>query len=247
MQFTLLAYALLAFTPPAATETLRILTWETKPFFYLENDKPAGIEYDILRYFADVRGQKLEIRWVENFDELLPMLERGEADIVAAMLAITPERQARSDFAAPYFPVRLVLIEPAGQKTKDLESLARVKVATVVGTTYEALLSTIPKVELVYADSEREMFELVASGKAQALVTDSSVALYLLEEFDSLQMGISLTEEQQYGFAVAKGSSLKEALSEHIQKLKASGIYFHLLERHLGAKAVDAVKAGRVR
>jgi membrane-bound lytic murein transglycosylase MltF len=84
VRFTLLAYALLTFTHPTAIETLQILTWETKPFFYLDNDKPAGIEYDILRYFADVRGQKLEIRWVENFHLLERHLGAKAVDAVKA-------------------------------------------------------------------------------------------------------------------------------------------------------------------
>jgi len=45
----------------------------------------------------------------------------------------------------------------------------------------------------------------------------------------------------------AKDSPLGKALSEHINRLKASGIYFRFLERYLGSKAVEVVKAGKVR
>ena len=88
------------------------------------------------------------------------------------------------------------------------------------------------------------MFEMVASGEVRALATDSS-SFWLLEEFPSLKAGLALTEEQQYGFAVAKGSPLRQAVSAHIEQLKASGIYFRLLEKHLGAQAAEIVKTGK--
>jgi ABC-type amino acid transport substrate-binding protein len=238
--------AWLALSPTAPSDTLRILTYEARPFFYRQDDEPAGLEYEILRFFAEARGHELQIRWVASFDELLPMLEQGEGDIAAAMLTRTPERQARFDFSESYFPVRVVLVEPAGQKTSDLGSLSG-PIATIAGSIQEELLSDLPGVKFVYARDEREMFELVASGKARALAVDSAIAFPLLKEFKSFEIGIALTETQHYGFAVSKGSGLKEALSEHIRKLKASGIYFRLLERYLGSQAVEAVKAGNVR
>jgi ABC-type amino acid transport substrate-binding protein len=87
----------------------------------------------------------------------------------------------------------------------------------------------------------------LASGEVRALATDStdSSAFWLLEEFPSLKVGLALTEEQQYGFAVAKDSPLRQALSVHIKQLKASGIYFRLLDSHLGAKAVEIVETGK--
>lgn len=247
MRFLPLLLAFLFLAATAFAETLRVLTSGTKPFFYMENDQPAGLEYEILRYFAETEEKELEIISVERFDEILDMLERGEGDIAAATLTVTSERQARVDFTTPYFPVRVVLVEPVGQTAENLESLSGSRLVTMRGTTYEEILSAIPDVKLLYVEDEREMFEWVASGRARALAVDSPVAFRLLEEFNSLRLGMPLTEEQHYSFAVGKGSPLKKALSEHIAQLKASGIYFRLLERYLGSRAVEVVKAGRTR
>jgi polar amino acid transport system substrate-binding protein len=160
-------------------------------------------------------------------------------------LTITPERLERVDFSEPYFPVRVMLVERAGQTAKDLASLSGSTVATIKSSVYEKLLSDIPGVKLVYAGDQNEMFEWVASGKARALATDSPIAFRFLEEFDTLQLGLPLTEEQHFGFALAKGSPLRKALNEHIARLKGSGIYFRLLERYLGAQAVEIVKTGK--
>jgi polar amino acid transport system substrate-binding protein len=247
VRYLLLPLVFIVVGPASSAETLRILANDTEPFFYLEDGEPAGLEYEILRYFAESREQDLEIIWVERFSEILPMLERGEGDIAAATLTITQERLERFDFSESYFPVRVMLVERDGESAEDLESLSGSSLATIRGATYEKLLSAIPGVKLIYAESEKEMFDWVVSGKARALATDSAVAFRFLEEFDTLTLGLSLTEEQQYGFAVANESPLGKALSENINQLKASGIYFRLLERHLGSKAVEVVKAGKVR
>jgi ABC-type amino acid transport substrate-binding protein len=107
------------------------------------------------------------------------------------------------------------------------------------------LLYEIRGVEIVHAGSQEEMFEWVASGKARALATDSPIAFRLLLEHDGLELGLPLTPEQHFGFAVAKGSPLGVSLSEHIKRLKSSGIYFRLLERYLGAKAVEIIQTAR--
>jgi polar amino acid transport system substrate-binding protein len=235
----------LACVKPQASEPLRVLTSDIEPFFYVVNGEPAGLEYEILLYFARSLGRELEIEWVEPFEELLPRLARGEGDVAAATLTITPERQERFDFSAPYFPVRTMLVEPQGRESPSLDSLAGETLVTIPGSVYERILSTVPGVKLVRVSSEREMFELVASGRARALATDSPIAFRYLKDFPSVRMGIPLTEEDFYGFALRRGSPLTSALSKHVVELKESGIYFRLLERYFGKEAVEIVRAGR--
>jgi ABC-type amino acid transport substrate-binding protein len=246
-RLVLLCLGLLFAGSVLAAPPLRILSYKTYPFFYLDNGQPAGFEYELLKLFAQGHQRELEVRWVEVWDDILPMLERGEGDILAATCTITPERQAQVDFSEPYFPVRIVLVEPRGQGSKDLQALAGATVATIKGTTYEEVLSAIPEVKFVYAETERALFELVAAGKAQALAVDSPVAIVLLREFGGMEFGISLSEEQHYGFALRKGSPLKAELSELIRQLKISGTYYRLLERFFGSLAVEVVQAGRDR
>lgn len=222
-----------------------MLTSDIEPFFYLDEGKPAGLEYEILSYFARGMGRELTIEWVEPFEELLPRLERGEGDVAAATLTITPERLERFDFSAPYFPVRTVLVEPRGTKSPSLESLVGETLVTIPGSVYEKIVSTVPRAKLLRVSSEREMFEHVASGRARALATDSPIAFKYLKLFDSVQMGIPLSDEEFYGFALKRSSPLTAPLSQHIAELKKSGIYFRLLERYFGKEAVEIVKAGR--
>ncbi|HVS01901.1 MAG TPA: transporter substrate-binding domain-containing protein [Thermoanaerobaculia bacterium] len=236
---------LLLVAAPLSAAPLTVLAYETEPFFYRQEGKPAGLEHDILAYYARATGRELEIRWVDEFEDLLPMLRRGEGEVAVGTITITPERDRQVDFSSPYFPVRVVLVEPRSQQTADLRSLAGATLATMRGTTYERLLRQVPDARLVYGGSEKELFDMVASGRAAALAADSAVALTLLPRYAGLRLGIPLSEEQGLGFAVREGSPLAAALSRHITQLKASKIYFRLLEEHLGAEAVKVVAAAR--
>lgn len=245
MKVLVLPLAILLAPSVSADEPLRVLAYASPPFFYLDNDEPAGLEYEILNYFAEAEDRQLEIHWLDDFPAFTSKLEQGEVDIAAATLTISDKRRQRLDFSESYLPVRVMLVERAGEMSASLAALRGSPVATIEGSVYEQLLSEIPGVEVLHAGTQEEMFEWVASGKARALATDSPIAFRILQNYDSLEIGLPLTEEQHFGFAVAKGSPLGQSLSEHIKKLKSSGIYFRLLERYLGARAVEIIQTAR--
>ena len=230
----------------AATPPLRVLAYETAPFFFRGPDgQPAGIEHDILQYYAKSKGRTLEVTWTDDFESVLQRIARGEAHVGAATITITPERRQQVAFSAPYFPTRVMLVEPKDRSTQRLGELAGTTVAAMKGTTYEELLRAIPRVQLVHAASEAAMLELVANGRARATAADSAVALTLLPRYPSLRLGIPLSPEQGFGFAVRRGSALERELGSHIQQLKTSQIYFRILEKHLGEEAARLVAAGK--
>jgi ABC-type amino acid transport substrate-binding protein len=240
--------ALMTAAPTVAAEgTLRVLTYNTRPFFFKDaGGKPAGIEHDILEYHAKTHGQRLEVVWVDQFDDVLPRLLKGDGDVAAATLTVTPERQKQLTFSSSYFPVRVMLIEPKNQATAKLGDLAGATLATMHGTTYEKLLTGgVPRAQLLFGPDEEALFRLVASGKARAAAVDSAVAYGLLAQFPQLKLGIPLSTEQSLAFAVRRGSPLAGELSKTIAQLKDSKIYFRVLEKHLGAEAAKLVAAGK--
>lgn len=230
---------------PAAAQPLRVLAFSSEPFFYLEDGAPAGLEYEILEYFARARDRQLEIVWVEQFDALLPGLASGEGDVAAATITITPDRERLYDFSSSYFPVRVIVVEPREETTRDLSELAGATLATMEGTTYAERLSAVPDARWLYGADEKELMDMVAGGRARATAMDTVLALAYLPDFPGLHMTLPISDETQYGFAVADGSPLARELSDHLRQLKLSGIYFRLLEKYLGREAVEIVKAAR--
>ena len=226
-------------------QPVKVLAYETRPFFYRDGGKPAGLEFEILDYYARTKGRPLQVVWVDDFEQVLGRLARGEGDVAAATLTATPERQQQVDFSARYFPVRVMLVEPRGQHTTSLADLAGSTLATIKGTTYETVMTQVPRAKFVYGVTEEDMLKLIAAGKARAAAADSALVLGPLRNYPQLHLGIPLSPEQGLAFAVPKGSPLGAELSKHIAQLKAGQIYYRLLEKHLGAEAAKLAAAGR--
>jgi len=242
---TLALALLLSSTALFAQGPVRVLAYETDPFSRQNDAEDPGLEIELLQYWAKSQGRELRVEWTADFESILPRIEAREADVAAATITVTPERQDRVDFSAGYFPVRVMLVEPEIRTTTQRSQLRDHTLATMKGTTYEKLLEGIPGSRFVYGDTEEELFTLVSSGEASALAVDSAVALTLLPKYPTLHMTLALSEEQNYAFAVPKGSPLAQELTQHIQRMKQSRIYFRLLGKYFGEDAVDTVMAAK--
>lgn len=236
----------LAFASPVPAETLKILANESDSFFYRKDGKLTGIEHDILDYFAKSRNATLEIVFVDTFAELLERIEKGEADLAAGTITITPERSRRMDFSAPYFPVQLVLVERMSDTTKSLQDLSGQKVAAFAKTTAEDALKAAPSIRIVHEGTIQDQMRAIEQGELRAAVADSSAIIPELENFPSLKLGMTLGAEGGFGFALPKGSQLTVPLSENIKKLKESGIYYRVVTSHMGPRASEIVKAAKL-
>ncbi|MBZ0114015.1 MAG: transporter substrate-binding domain-containing protein [Thermoanaerobaculia bacterium] len=229
-------------TAVASSQTLRIYAQDNEPFFYRDAGAYAGLEFEILNFFAKAQDLDLEIHFAD-FGALLPAVVAGDADIAAAQFTVTEERERLVDFSASYFPVRIILVESKDRTTLRPSDLAGVTVATIAGSSYEEKLKTIPGIEFVYGETSEQTIAMVALGQAQATAVDTVLGLIYVPRHRDLHMTLPLSEVQHYGFAVPENSPLAGKLTEHLHALKTSGIYYRLLKKYFGQKAVDMVRA----
>ncbi len=242
--FSLLA---LAFASPARTaETLRVLALESESFFYQKDGQLAGIEYDILDYFAKSRGAALQVEWSDSFAGILERVEKGEFDVAAGTITITPERARRIDFSAPYFPVQVILVERMGNDTRSLTDLVGQRVGAFTKTTAEDALRAVPGIIIVNDGTLQDQMNAIVRGEMRAAAADSSAIIPELDNFPNLKVGMALGAESGFGFALPKSSPLTGALSAHVKKLKQSGIFFRLVSTHMGPRASEIVKAAKL-
>lgn len=247
-----LVVVLLASCRPAENDgdpaPLRVLASDFAPFYYRDGDgRVAGLEHLILQSFARAEDREVAVVWVDDFGTIFEALERGDGDLIASTLTITEERAQRFDFTIPYFPVLALLVEREGAPSTGLASLPGKRVVTIKGTTYERILIAIDGVEIVYAQTEEEMYEMVAGGDADALVTDSANFLWIGRRFPELGITAPLSERSFYGFAVRQNDTLKDELNRHLEEIKRSGVYWGFVEEAFGEIAgeyLEDLKAG---
>lgn len=235
----------LSLASAVSAQDLRVLALSSEPFFHPSGGGHAGIEYEILSYFAKTRNVGIQVEYVSAFSELLDRIAKGEADIAAGTITITPGRAETMDFSAPYFPVQVVLVERSGETSSSLSDLSGSQVAAFAQTTAEDALSAVPDVEVVQRDGIEGMLAAVANGEIRAAAGDSSAIIPVIDDYPGLEISLTFGEQQQFGFALPKGSPLNESLSANIKKLKESGIFFRLVTDYMGPQASAVVRASR--
>jgi ABC-type amino acid transport substrate-binding protein len=76
---------------------------EFEPFEYRDDDNHiTGFDAELARYIAAELGMELEIV-DQDFDSLIPTLQAGKVDFVAAGMTANDERRANVDFTADYY------------------------------------------------------------------------------------------------------------------------------------------------
>jgi len=90
-------------------------------------------------FLAEERGADVALVWRRTaFDELLPALEAGDADLVVATLGWTPERAERVALSQPYFQTSIEAVVRTGEgEPRTVGDLAGRKVSAGLGTTSE--------------------------------------------------------------------------------------------------------------
>jgi ABC-type amino acid transport substrate-binding protein len=150
------------------------------------------------------------------------------------------------DFSAPYFPVQVILVERMTDDTKSLTDLVGQRVGAFTKTTAEDALKAVPGILIVNDGTLQDQMKAIERGELRAAAADSSAIIPELDQFPKLKVGMALGAESGFGFALPKSSPLTGPLSDHVKKLKQSGIYFRLVDTHMGPRASEIVKAAKL-
>jgi polar amino acid transport system substrate-binding protein len=86
-----------------ANRALHVAIAPVAPFVLPEVATPEGFSIDIWTEIA--RRMHVDFQWtqVATQPELLPAVQRGDADVAIAAITMTPEREKLVDFSIPYF------------------------------------------------------------------------------------------------------------------------------------------------
>ncbi len=79
------------------------------PFEYVEGKNIVGFDITMGEKIAKTAGRKLEVMDMA-FDSLIPALQAGTIDFIAAGMSVTEERKKNVDFSVPYFASEQVII-----------------------------------------------------------------------------------------------------------------------------------------
>jgi len=109
---------------------------EMPEIFSFRADGQPGFERELVEGFARARKLELQVVSVKNWDQIIPMLLKGEGDLIVGIVD-TAARRKRVSFTSEIYPVRHVVVtrrpRPAVTSVAELRGL---KVAVIPGTTW---------------------------------------------------------------------------------------------------------------
>jgi polar amino acid transport system substrate-binding protein len=216
----------------------------TSEFIRQSGGDYEGMDYEILKTFAAAHKVELTVLPVPEFSALIPWLLEGKGDVIASAFSITEERREKVDYSESYFPVVIMVVAKKSVVINDVADLTDRRAAVVPGTSREAFIKKkVTGVAIVPVEKTRLAYEAVLTGNADYAPVDSTSAMTDLQDYPDLDVAFSFPDKMGYGFAVGKGSDLAGALSEHISRLRSSGIFYKMLSRAFGSQAVELVKS----
>ena len=125
---------------------IRVLTVQNPVLYFVDKGREVGITYEAVKAFEKELNQKLGNKTVMLYvvllpvprDELLPRLLKGEGDLAAAQLTITPERRKLVDFSDPFATgiTEVLVTGPQGPAVANLDELSGKEVYVRLSSSY---------------------------------------------------------------------------------------------------------------
>lgn len=196
------------------------------PMEFMENDKFAGFDIELVEAVAAKMGKKVE--WVNiDFKGLVPGLVSKRFDMAVSAIYITDERKKVVDFSDAYYAGGLVAMVKEGSPIKTIKDLDGKKVSVQVGTKSVIYLNEKhPQVQLVEVQKNQEMFNLVDIGRADAAVTGKPAAFQYIRTRGGMQVLPEQLTTEEYGMAVRKDlPQLTASVNKALAALKSDGSY----------------------
>jgi polar amino acid transport system substrate-binding protein len=151
------------------------------PYTFADPRDPSriiGFEVDLANALAARMGGTA--RFVQNqWDGLVPGLERGEYDVVINGLEITAERADKINFSNPYFYSTLTVTRRIDdERVQRPEDLRGLKVGVLKVTFAEKFVRNLGNVTVRSYEGQVQPYLDLALGRVDAVVMDTPIALY---------------------------------------------------------------------
>jgi membrane-bound lytic murein transglycosylase MltF len=236
------------------TNKVRVLTTYTFGNYFVYEGKAYGFEYSLMEEYRKFlnkgrkRGIQVEFHYFPvPYDLLIPSLNKGYGDIVAANLTITPERSQGADFTDPYLwnLKEMLVTNDSVEGIQKIEDLSGREIHVREDSSYHLSLKRLNErmneqnlvpvkiMTLPGLVNTGEILELVSSGVIEITVADNHIASMAAELLPNIKLHDELivNDDVKFGWLVRKNNpQLKASLNQFIKTIKKGtllgNIYF---------------------
>ncbi len=199
---------------------------EYAPFSFVQGKTITGFDIDLIEEIAKRLNKTVQLHDMP-FDGLVPALQLGTIQIIAAGITPTPERAERILFTKPYLTGdQLIIVSRADAPLKTIDQLKSKKVAVNEGFTADYYMSKIKGPELIKFATAIESFMTLESGRVDALVAAQNTIKPFLEHYGADKFSISPipATTDEYALAISKKyPELLEPIQKALDDMAADG------------------------
>lgn len=200
-----------------------------KPFEWMENGEPHGINVELFKTVAREAGCDFGIVSLP-WPVMIGMLERNELNVLSA--SITPSRLEHFLQLPPDFVQYRVLVGRKGSPfVNDIVTLqGKVVLVLESSVAHESLAKTNPEVTLKLFNSERSALRALSTGEGDFALIDDTSDVSGQGMFSNLTVLSQPMFPTLYGFMLRKDSPYFSRLNEAAERLKYTGEYYAVIK-----------------
>jgi polar amino acid transport system substrate-binding protein len=197
------------------------------PYVYPDPEKPErliGFEFELAELLAAKLGVKA--RMVQNqWDQLIPALDRGNFDIILNGLELTPENQQHISMSIPYFVYTEQLVTRIDSEgLNGLGDLNGKVVGVLSSTVAQRLLEKQGGIQMRLYPGNVESLRDLEARRLDAVLMDSPIAQHYAKPDPLLKFSGPAFAPGYYGVGVGAGNSnLLASVNRAIRQLAQEG------------------------
>ncbi len=167
-----------------------------------------GFEVDIVKAIGRILGCRTQ--FVQNqWDGLVPGLERGNYDLIVSGLEITPDRAQVISFSRPYYVTfEQLAVRSDDSDIRTLEDCRGKRVGTLKASLAQRILEARGDLSVLSYDGQVNAYEDLMNGRLDAVLLDHIIALYNVPGQPRLKMIGPPVGRLEYGIGVRKEDSM---------------------------------------
>jgi len=219
---------------------ITVITRNNAHCYYFYRDQEMGFEYDLARLFARYLGVDLKVKIAERWEGMIPSLQNGSGDFIAASMTKTPLRLEQVAFSKPYMNTRQHMIVHRGNHAvRRVEDLARQTVHVRKGTSYQERLEELQEAGLdvkivLHEDTPTEdLIRRVDEKQIPITIADSNIALLNRRYFPRAVIAGTIGEAEEISWAVHPNAALLlEQINQFFELIRKTGKFDDIYNRY---------------
>jgi polar amino acid transport system substrate-binding protein len=225
--------------PPAVRERRRWkigVKCDFPPFGYINRrNRIAGYDVDVARRFAELafgRRNRVSLTCVTT-PSRIPVLQRGDVDIIISTLTWTSAREEVIDYSYPYYNATGRLLVPNNSPLVNarLTALRGRRVATTRGSIYDRYVGNcFSGATKVLSDSPVVALENLRSGRADTFMFDDTFLLGVAANDNNLRMTNHKFLNVPYGIGIRKNEpAMRRWVNAAVLQMKRRDEFWRIL------------------